>query len=130
MKEDTLSIKNLTKSRPEVSRTAFLNLKNEVLGKNYDLSLVFVGNATSKKLNKTYRGKNNPTNILSFSLSKTEGEIIMDLAKIRKETELFKRPYNNLVLYLFIHGLFHLKGHQHGSTMEHKEAAARKKFKI
>lgn len=130
MQEKSLSIRNLTKSRLGVSRAAYLHMKNEVLGNKYDLSLVFVGNATSRKLNKTYRSKNKPTNVLSFSLAKNEGEIIMDLSKIKSEIKLFNRTFNNLIAYLFIHGLFHLKGARHSSTMERKEAAIRRKFKI
>ncbi|MDO8492648.1 MAG: rRNA maturation RNase YbeY [bacterium] len=130
METENFSVINKTKSRSGLARTAFLNMKNAVLGKNYVLSLAFVGNTTSKKLNRQYRKKNTPTNILSFSLQKYEGEIIMDLAKIKKETKFFDRSFGNLVAFLFIHGLFHLKGLRHGSTMERKEALVRKKFKI
>lgn len=130
MEQETLSITNKTRSRPGVSEAAFLAMKNEVLGKEYMLSLAFVGNTTSKKLNTIYRNKEYPANILSFALAKHEGEIVMDLQKIRTETKKFERSFENLVAFLFIHGLFHLKGMEHGSTMEHKESAVRKKFGI
>ena len=108
----------------------FLAIKDEVLGKKYDLSVVFVGSKRSQTLNKKYRGKDNPANILSFPLSDTEGEIIIDLHQARKEAPRFERDFDNFIAFLFIHGLFHLKGYEHGSTMESKEKAIRKQFRI
>ena len=130
MTDTNLSIKNTTKSRLTTSEATFTAIKDVVLGKKYTLSIAFVGNRVSQNLNSKYRKKNTPTNILSFALTKNEGEIVMDLTKIRKETKLFDRSFNNLVLFLFIHGLFHLKGMEHGGTMENKEASVRKRFNI
>ncbi len=108
----------------------FADIKNAVLGKNYDLSLVFIGNTRSRSLNRTHRGKDKPTNILSFELSNKSGEIFINLPLSRKESDMFDRSPDNFVLFLFIHGLFHLKGLSHGDTMEKAEAKMRKKFHI
>lgn len=99
----------------------FTHLKNIVLGQNFELSLVFIDNKFSRRLNSTYRGKNAPTNILSFSLSKTTGEIFIDLVTAKKETKKFKMSFKTFITYLFIHGLLHLKGMKHGDTMERAE---------
>jgi rRNA maturation RNase YbeY len=127
-KTEKLSISNQT--RHTLPRVPFLELKEAVLGKEYELSIALVGSTTSRKLNKTYRSKDAPTNVLSFPLSKNEGEIVLDLAKIKTETKKFDRKFENLVAFLFIHGLFHLKGMDHGVTMENKEASIRKRFFI
>ena len=58
------------------------------------------------------------SNILSFPLSKTSGEILI-CPKAAK-------PYS--VGYLFIHGLLHLKGRVHGATMEREERRLLKAF--
>jgi rRNA maturation RNase YbeY len=127
-KSNTFEISNKTKvTLPGVP---FRLIKEAVLGKKYNLSLVFIGEKRSQKLNATYRNKNKPTNILSFPLSETEGEIFIDLARSRKEAPLFDRSFDNFIAFLFIHGLFHLKGYNHGSTMESKEERIRKKFNI
>lgn len=128
MGDSLTSIVRTTKEA--VPRLPFSALKNKVLGKSYSLNIVFVSPARSRTLNRIYRGKNKPTNILSFSLSKKEGELIICLSKIRKEQKLFKRPLSNLLAYLIIHGLFHLKGQDHGSTMERNEQRVRKLFKV
>lgn len=126
--EDLVSIRNTTKGK--LPRLPFVDIKNEILGKKYELSVVFCGNALSQKLNRIYRGKNKPTNVLSFSLEKTSGEIIIDLKKARKESDLFGEKFQSFVGYLFIHGLLHLKGLAHGRTMEAKEQRIRKMFDI
>jgi len=123
-----IAITNKTKSRPP--RLPFSLIKDAVLGEKYDLSLVFIGSARSRVLNKNYRGKDKPTNILSFPLSDAEGEIFIDLSRAKKEAPDFQKNYSKFVGLLFIHGLFHLKGLRHGSTMEKKEAGIRKKFDI
>ena len=121
-------ITNTTKGK--LPRLPFAHIKNTVLGPSYDLSFVVVGDSRSRMLNKQYRGKDKPTNVLSFSLSKNEGEIIMNLKKARSEMKVFDEKFPNFVGYLFIHGLLHLKGHQHGSTMEEAERKIRRKFKL
>ena len=120
MQESKFSITNTTKRTPP--SVPFANIKNKVLGKDYLLSLVFIGAKKSQKLNLTYRGKNKPTNILSFPLSKFSGEIFICLDIIKKEA----MP----VGFLFIHGLLHLKGYSHSSTMERAESKLRKKFNV
>ncbi len=126
--QDLVSIRNTTKGK--LPRLPFVEIKNEILGKKYELSIVFCSNGLSKKLNRIYRGKDRPTNVLSFSLEKTSGEIIIDLKKAQKESALFGEKFPNFVGYLFIHGLLHLKGLSHGRTMEAKEQKIRKMFDI
>ena len=77
-----------------------------------------------------YRKKNSPANILSFPLGHDMGEIFINMPKAQSDARIYKRTYKNQVGYLFIHGLFHLKGYRHNSTMERAEARVRKKFSI
>ena len=120
----------INKTKGALPRVPFVAIKNAVLGKNYSLSLVFIGQCKSKKLNFTYRQKNKPTNILSFTLDKKSGEIFITPAVLKKQTKTFDRNFDNLTAFLFIHGLLHLKGMEHGSTMEKAEVKFRKKFGI
>lgn len=109
------------KSRIKTPRLSLKEIKNGILGPKYSLSLVFIGDTTSKKLNKKYRKINRPTNILSFPLSSNEGEILINLRKARDEAHLFDMSFRKFTAYLFIHGMLHLKGMQHGCTMNKKE---------
>ena len=70
--EEKFSIINLTKTKiPEFTlsdgKQVFAVIKNDILGKNYSLSLAYITKEKIKKINKTYRNKNKSTNILSFS---------------------------------------------------------------
>ena len=108
----------------------FAKIKNAVLGEKYQLSLVFVGDKMTQKLNNSYREKNQPTNCLSFPLDKNSGEIFLNLKKAKKEAPAFGRKFDNFVAFLFIHSCLHLKGFEHGSIMEKAEAKFTRLFKI
>ncbi|OHA89464.1 MAG: rRNA maturation RNase YbeY [Candidatus Zambryskibacteria bacterium RIFCSPHIGHO2_02_FULL_43_14] len=89
----------------------FEKIKNKVLGSDYELSLVFASDTLTRRLNRTYRGIDKPTNVLAFPLSKTSGEIFINRTRAK--------PFS--VKYLFIHACLHLKGMEHGDTMEQAE---------
>lgn len=110
MSAEKFQINNLTKGN--LPRLPFSRAKKTILGKKYDLSLVFTGNGLAKKLNKIYRGKDKPANVLSFALDKQVGEIFINLTKVKTDAEL---------ALLFIHALLHLKGRRHSSKMESEE---------
>ena len=115
--EEKFSLINTT--RNVVPPVSFAKIKNEVLGKGYSLSLGFIGEKKSGELNLKYRGKDKPTNVLSFSLDKNAGEIFITPSLAQKEEG-----------FLFIHGCLHLKGMEHGSTMERLETKLRKQFGV
>ena len=47
-----------------------------------------------------------------------------------KEAIKFDRSYENFLAFIFIHGCVHLKGYDHGGTMEDIEIKVRNKFKV
>ncbi|PIR45755.1 MAG: rRNA maturation RNase YbeY [Candidatus Vogelbacteria bacterium CG10_big_fil_rev_8_21_14_0_10_49_38] len=102
------AVVNLTR-RP-APRGPWPKYKETVLGRDYELSLVFCGSTRTRTLNRIHRSKDKPANVLSFPLSKNAGEIFINLDA---------RDFN--FSYLFIHGLLHLKGLDHGSRMEAEE---------
>ncbi|KND47779.1 MAG: putative rRNA maturation factor YbeY [Parcubacteria bacterium C7867-006] len=128
MNSETFTITNKTKGA--LPSVPFAKIKDIAMGKGYSLSLVFIGERRSKKLNGSYRNKNKSTNVLSFTLDKKNGEIFITPAVVKKQTKKFGRNFQNLVAFLFIHGLMHLKGMDHGSTMERAEQKLRKQFGI
>lgn len=125
---NNLSIIRETKGK--LPSLPFLRIKEAILGKNYSLSLVFVGRKKAIELHKNWKSKEDPVNILSFPFSKQEGEIIISLEKARKECGRFERSYENYLAFLFIHGCAHLKGYTHGNAMETFEKKWRKKFEV
>jgi ssRNA-specific RNase YbeY (16S rRNA maturation enzyme) len=112
-----IAIANLTKRK--VPDLPFSKYKEKILGKKYDLSLVFCGPAKARELSRTYRHKDKEANILSFPLTEDSGEIFIKL------------PASDFsVPHLFIHGLLHLKGLSHGSKMDSEERKYLKLFGV
>ena len=109
-------------------------MKDAVLGSTYDLSVVIVDVEKIQELNNQHRQKNMPTDILSFPLDSTpgseSGEIFINIEYTKKKAAEFEQTFKNYLGYLFIHGLLHLKGFAHGSTMESEEAKYCKAFGI
>lgn len=128
IEKETFTLKNLTKAK--LPRLAFAQMKEAVLGKEYELSVTIVDEEKIRELNNTYRKINKATDILSFPLSDTEGEIFINLDETKKEAPKFNREYENFLGFLFIHGLVHLKGHDHSDEMESLEVKYRKEFGI
>lgn len=128
MQDSNFSITNTTKGK--LPSLPFVSMKEAVLGKKYDLSVVFVSRQKMRKLNHEHHGKNKVTDILSFPLSKETGEIYLNLEETKKEAKKFERDFENFLQFLFIHGLVHLEGFEHGSRMEARETKFRTKFGI
>ena len=106
----------------------FEKIKNDILGKKYELSIALVSEKKSREINKKYRKKDKPTNILSFSLTKNSGEIILCPTVIKKEIKKFNRTFPEFMGFLVIHGMLHLKGFEHSSTMEKQEEKYDQKY--
>ncbi len=109
-------LKNQTKVK--LPKVPWSKVATAVLGNKYELSLVFALPKTSQALNKKYRRKSYVPNVLAFPLGPKNGEIFITPAVVERSD----------FLYLFIHGLLHLKGLAHGSTMERKERSLLKRF--
>lgn len=105
-------------------------IKNAVLGKSYTLTLVFTGATRAQALNKAHRGATYVPNVLSFPLDAHNGEIYITPTVARREAKKFDMTYEGYVGFLFIHGLLHLKGHDHGATMEKAERLFVRKFNL
>ena len=106
----------------------FEKIKNYVLGKNYDLSVAFLSPAQMRKVTLKTKKKNKASNVLSFPLSKTSGEILICKETAKKEAASYGMTQTAFVAYLFIHGLYHLKGYKHSDTMDRVEHRTFKKF--
>ncbi len=114
---DTLTVSTIG-TLPSVP---FLALKEKILGKKYELSIRFVAPAEAQALNIAHRNKDYVPNTLSFPLSDTSGEIVLCRTAMRKEYKQFDMTYDTYMLFIVIHSMLHLKGYEHGSTMERKE---------
>jgi len=115
------SITVTTKSRPSIEDLLFVRIKEGILGKKYNLSIVYISDIRMRSFNKTYRGKDYVTDILSFPLSNSDGEIYINPRVLAKKSKNFNMDIPTYTLFLAIHGCLHLKGYDHGEEMEKLE---------
>lgn len=87
----------------------------------WDISLVFCGRTRAKRLNKQLRNKTYVPNVLSYRVGEKSGEILICKDVLTRQAKTYEMSARTFVLFLFIHGLLHLKGHAHGTTMERSE---------
>ena len=95
--------------------------KYRFLNKKISLTLLLSNNKNIKKLNKNFRNKNKPTDILSFPFkNKTEisketyiGDIIISYNFINKPKSQKKKVFEDKLIKVFIHGFLHLLGFDH-----------------
>jgi probable rRNA maturation factor len=120
----TSTVKEYPKKHP------YETMKRKILGARYELSLVFVGKTRAATLNQDYRKKTYSPNVLSFPLTEKNGEIIICPRVAKSEAARFNLSVDGYIAYLFIHGLLHLKGHDHGDTMDKLESRYLKVFNI
>ena len=100
-----------------------LKVLDEINRDNWELSLLLCDDTTIKNLNSQYRGKNEPTDILSFTLDETiqdgdkivylPGDIVISLDTLRKNAKYFKISEDEELRRLLIHGILHLDGMEH-----------------
>ena len=128
---ENLSISYTTKKAPNIDGVFLHKIKKEILGDKYDLSIYFVGEKKIRQINKKYRNKDYITDILSFPfLEDNFGEIYICLNKVEHKSKKFDTNTKNYLNYLFIHGMTHLKGLDHGDEMDRLEKKYTKKLNI
>jgi len=123
---ETFSITNTTKGK--LPSLLFKAIKEDILGKKYSLSIAYVNKKSSQEINKKYRDIDNPTNILSFLLHKSGGEIILCPPVIKREAKNFEKTFDQFLGFLVIHGMLHLKGYEHSSRMDKVEEKYYEKY--
>ena len=105
----------------------------------HEVSFVLTDDKRMRKLNRTYRGKDKPTNVLSFAALEGEtpkvgmpwilGDVVLTSGVIAREAKTQRKSVPDHLSHLAVHGVLHLLGYDHESnadaeTMEALEIAA------
>lgn len=90
------------------------------------LTLVLADDATVHRLNRDFRGKDAPTNVLSFATLDDEtapppppgeplflGDVLLAFETVAREAEAEGKPLDHHLFHLAVHGVLHLLGHDH-----------------
>ena len=87
-----------------------------------EVSVTFVGNSKIKELNKTYRKKDEVTDVLSFPIDdELLGEVIISLPRAVEQAEDYGHSLRREVAFLMVHGLLHILGYNHKSDADKAE---------
>jgi probable rRNA maturation factor len=105
------------------ARAALLGAPHEAQG-TYRVTILLTGDAEMKELNRTWRGKDAPTNVLSFpggddpTDPRLLGDVVLAYETILQEARDSGIPFADHVQHLVVHGLLHLLGFDHMNDEE------------
>ncbi|HXR91227.1 MAG TPA: rRNA maturation RNase YbeY [Steroidobacteraceae bacterium] len=120
--------------RAEIAKWASLALGRRAAGR--EMGVRVVGPAESRRLNSRYRGKDQPTNVLSFPvaplpgtpacLARPLGDLVICPQVLRTEAREQRKTLRAHWAHLVVHGVLHLIGYDHereaeASRMEQRE---------
>jgi probable rRNA maturation factor len=112
-------------------------LKRGGAGTKADLSLLLATDRRVKSLNAKFRGKDTPTNVLSFPAGAESylGDIAIAYGVVAKEAKAQGKTLKDHCVHLAIHGVLHLQGFDHqtapgAAQMEKHETAILKRLGI
>jgi len=98
-----------------------------------ELSLVFSDDAHIRTLNAGWRGKDKPTNVLSFPafpgdhrhmLPPMLGDVVLAAETVAAEADAEGKPLAHHIAHLIVHGVLHLIGYDHETEAEAEEMEA------
>jgi probable rRNA maturation factor len=93
-----------------------------------ELSIVLSDDAQVQQLNRDYRGKDTPTNVLSFPMPPNTGlmgDVILSFQTLVREASAQGKDFADHFVHLLIHGVLHLQGLDHQSDAQADDMEAR-----
>jgi probable rRNA maturation factor len=108
--------------------TRFLNRARTAVGLKGAVDVLLAGDSALRQLNKNFRGKNKPTDVLSFptppEIAKQHaGDLAISLETAARQAKTYGHTLRDEVRILILHGLLHLSGQDHET--DNGEMAAR-----
>jgi probable rRNA maturation factor len=118
-----IEINNLTAfsiNKKYLEKLALNILKKEsgIAAKKKNLSIALVAPIRIKELNRRYRKKNRPTDVLSFQDTDTFGEILICPAEVERNARKSNSNFKKELSRVLIHGILHLLGYDHKKNEE------------
>ncbi len=114
----------------------------ERVPKDSEVSVTFVTNKHIQEINRDYRGKDQPTDVISFALEETGedeveiqgadlpshlGDIIISIEKAKEQAEEYGHSFMRELGFLSVHGFLHLLGYNHMTKEEEEKMFSRQK---
>lgn len=106
---------------------------------NVVFNIIIIDNAKIKEINRTYRGIDRETDVISFALEDDKtfnfedvrilGDIYISIDKVRSQSEEYGHSFKRELSFLAVHGLLHLLGYDH-MTKEDEEVMFKKQEEV
>ena len=117
----------------------FLNRARAAVGVAGEVDVLLADDATLKRLNRTFRGKNKATDVLSFPAADegqgagVAGDLAISLETAARQAAEFGHTLRDEVRVLLLHGTLHLAGFDHevdAGEMAAREAELRRELRL
>lgn len=112
----------------EITRVLKKGVEVEELGEDI-FTVIIVDNTYIHDLNKTYRGIDRPTDVITFALEDTQdietvprllGDIYISIEKAKEQAIEYGHSFKREICFLVVHGFYHLLGFDHQTEEEEK----------
>lgn len=125
-----------------IEKLLFFAAEKENVEANSELSVTFVTNDRIQEINREYRDKDKPTDVISFAmeelgegeirltgvdLPRILGDVIISLAKAREQADDYGHSFIRELGFLAVHGFLHLLGYDHENEKDEKVMFSRQK---
>ncbi len=99
------------------------------------ISILLTDNEKIQVVNRDFRNKDMPTDVISFAYHETEefdigpydtlGDIVISLERVEEQAKDFNHSFNREFYYVLTHGILHILGYDHIEEEDKKEMRAR-----
>jgi probable rRNA maturation factor len=110
----------------------FARQLQDTVAKGRPFECLITGDAESRRLNLKFRGKDRPTDVLSFPSGKglpacpSLGSLAISLPRARAQARAFSHSTEDEIRILMLHGILHLTGHDHETDAGRMERAEKR----
>ncbi|MDT2756541.1 rRNA maturation RNase YbeY [Enterococcus asini] len=114
--------------------------KHLELAEPIEMSVTFMDNAAIQEINRDYRGKDAPTDVISFALEETGkgevpvvfeagdnpfprelGDLMISVERAKEQAEEYGHSFERELGFLALHGFLHINGYDHMTPEDEKE---------
>ena len=118
--------------------TRFLNRARLSIGLQGAVDVLLTSDSTLRQLNKSFRGKDKPTDVLSFPApsefsARHAGDLAISLETASRQAKTYGHTLRDEVRILLLHGLLHLSGEDHetdNGQMASREETLRRELRL
>ncbi|WP_420490051.1 rRNA maturation RNase YbeY [Neobacillus vireti] len=120
----------------EVERLIHFAARKQQIEEQSEVSITYVSNERIQEINREYRHKDTPTDVISFAMEELGegevelsgiemprilGDIIISIPRTKEQAEEYGHSFERELGFLAVHGFLHLLGFDHMTDEDEKE---------